>query len=136
MADGVQSLWILYILIVAILTAALVSGWGVSMKWSCGLFLALFVGAIIIFLLSTGINTEELDDRDKNALGLLLVIAYILPIIAALWVVFEVSYPRVKYTASEECDEDGKNCRITKEKLEIGDTKVKSYRRSKRLASQ
>jgi len=134
MADGIQSLWILYILIVAIITAALVSGWGAGMRWSTGLFLALFVGAIVIFLLSIGINMEELDKKDSDALGLLLVIAYVLPMLAALWVVFEVTYPSVKYTVSEECDEDGTNCQITKEKLEVGGTKVKSFRRSKRIS--
>jgi len=134
MADGVQSLWILYILIVALLTAAFV--WGGDMKWSSGVFLALFVGAIVIFLLSIGINMDELDARDRNALGLLLVIAYVLPVLTALWVVFEVNYPRVKYKKVEECDSEGKNCEVTKEVLEVGDAKVKSYRRSKRRANK
>lgn len=134
MADNIQSLWILYILIVAILTAAFVSSWGVGMAWSAGIFLALFIGAIIVFLLSAGINMDELDTSDKNTLGLLLVIAYVLPILAALWAVFESSFPRVKKSIVEECDQAGNNCQIVKEKTVVGDTKVKSYRRSKRLA--
>ena len=136
MADGIQSLWILYILIVAILVAGLVSGWGAGVQWSAGIFLALFVGALVIFLLSIGIDMDSLDSRDKSALGLLLVIAYIFPILAALWVVFELLYPRVKRSIVQTCDEDGENCQITEEKLEVGDTKVKSFRRSRRLASK
>lgn len=134
MADGVQSLWILYILIIALLTAAFV--WGGDMKWSSGVFLALFLGAVVIFLLSIGIEMDSLDARDRNALGLLLVIAYVLPILAGLWVVFEVNYPRVKYSRKEECDSDGNNCQVTEEKLEVGDAKVKSYRRSRRSKSK
>ncbi len=135
MADGVQSLWILYLLIVAILAGAFISKWGVGMSWSSGLFLALFVGAVVIFLLSTGIDMETLESSDRNTLGLLLVMAYILPMLTALWIVFEISYPRTKRSIVEECDSDGKNCQITKEKTIMGDTKIKSYRRSKRLGS-
>lgn len=84
-------LWIIYIAVV-ILSFLLVGYLGAARsfggKWWVNAFLALLLGAIVVYVLTPFVTLNTQSDR--TWLGVLLLVAYILPLVAALFMIWSM----------------------------------------------
>jgi len=94
---NIGTIWIVWIIVVIVIWAILYyPGFGVGLRGSGAFFFALIIGLIVVFALSLGfLNTwNEISTNDKQWLSLLWFVAYLLPLIVAIWIAVDCGYAR------------------------------------------
>lgn len=135
-------LWIIYIIVVIVLWLVLwIPQLCIELDMVLSAFVALIIGAIVIFLLSPSVGID-LNKTQSGWLSALLIIAYLLPILLLLWIILAgyIDIKRVKnhkmykntkkLTGKKEenckferrlvCDNSG-NCNVTGGKMKCDD---------------
>jgi hypothetical protein len=84
---NVATLWIIYVVVVIILWLILwLPCFRIELDPILAAFVALVVGALLVFVLSPMLDMTTLTAGNKSALSALFIVAYILPIILLIWV--------------------------------------------------
>lgn len=84
-----QTLQAVIVYLIVVIVVYLLLAWGARMlNAGAKLFFALFVGALVSFLLLPGLVTAPLTASDGTGLSLFLLIVYLAPLIVGAWLVF------------------------------------------------
>ncbi len=109
---GVALLWAIYIIVViAVWVVLWVPQLCIALDMVLSAFIALVVGAIVIFLLSPTVGMHTLDKAQSGWLSALFIIAYLLPILLLLWIILAgyVDIKKSKYRKMKKHHGAGKS---------------------------
>lgn len=100
---GILELWLLYILVVIvayILLLFILRNTTTAVR----LFFALLIGALIVFIWAASVRVVR--DSDRVWLGLLLLLAYILPIAVGIWIIWKSGYLNNAWKSMFSCSDE------------------------------
>jgi Na+(H+)/acetate symporter ActP len=98
----VSEAWLIYIIAILVVYVILsVTGIGNTLQLPVKLLIALIVGAIIVLIIVPGITTFSADDRTWYSL--LLVIAFVIPLLFAVWLIWKGQFNMIKLTGQQSC---------------------------------
>jgi len=101
---NVWTLWLIWIIVVIVVFIILIIPQLFGLNFAIALFIALLIGAIVVFVLAFGINLSTLSTSDRTWLAILLFVAYILPLLVALIVFIVWGYTMRSARCKKPCD--------------------------------
>lgn len=125
--------WVWAVYVVVVLILFLLLSWSQMSKVGRGIaaLIALVVGALVVFVASMSVP-KDLTKAEQNWLSLLMIIAYILPIFAIIYVAWSGEYRAISgdACATEKtviCDEATNKCSIVQESTTCGTKKTNTF---------
>ena len=95
---NVAALWVIYIIVVIIVWLVLaLPCFGIMANSAVAAFFAFLIGAIVVAVLTATVNWSALTQTDKDWLYVLMFVAYIIPILIAIWIIFSCYYKEMCY---------------------------------------
>jgi len=100
-----------------------------ELGWSCELsfFVASLIGAALVFILSANVDWNALTDEEKAWYSLLWLVAYLLPLVLAIFIIVRthLHHGEIKSKSEVICDRATGECLVQKSDIKMGHQKVK-----------